>query len=303
MIITNKLNLPQPFVDAVQSDYKPTPHQYSATTILNPTRQIILQRRYNEKITQDVADMIWMLFGTALHSVLENSKEEETQFKEEYLKQDLGILDESLKGFYLSGKADLLDVLRKRMTDYKTTSVFKIQKKDYEDWRKQLLIYSWLFIKIGFEVDNAEIVALLKDWSSTKAKVDKSYPQLQVQKVPFKFNKKDFDEIEQFIINKFKELKQYEEVKDEDLPMCSMEERWNDGNKYAVKKKNNKRADRVYDTREEAVNHINNIKEELRKNFVIEERLGEDKRCLEYCSCCKFCPYYKEKYEEKKEGI
>lgn len=303
MIITNKLNLPQPFVDAVQSDYKPTPHQYSATTILNPTRQIILQRRYNDKITQDVADMIWMLFGTALHSVLENSQEEETQFKEEYLKQDLGILDESLKGFCLSGKADLLDVLRKRMTDYKTTSVFKIQKKDYEDWRKQLLIYSWLFIKIGFEVDNAEIIALLKDWSSTKAKVDKTYPQLQVQKVSFKFSKKDFDEIEQFIINKFKELKQYEEVKDEDLPMCSMEERWNTGNKYAVKKKANKRADRVYDTKEEAEEHISKIPEDSRDLYEIEERIGEDKRCLEYCSCCKFCPYYKEKYEEKKEGI
>ena len=288
MKITNKLNLPQPFVDAVQSDYKPKEHQYSVTTVLNPTRQVILQRRYNEEITQDVADMIWMLFGTALHSVLENSKESESQFKEEYLKQDLGILDESLSGYYLSGKADLLDVLKKRMTDYKTTSVFKIQKKDYEDWRKQLLIYSWLFIKIGFEINNAEIIALLKDWSSTKAKVDRSYPQLQVQRVPFKFTKKDFDEIEEFIINKFKELKENENKNDEDLPLCTPEERWNTGDKYAVKKKKNKRADRVYDTLEEAEEHLSKIDPKI---YEIEVRKGEDKRCLEYCSCCKFCSY------------
>lgn len=239
--------------------------------------------------------MIWMLFGTALHSILENSQESENQFKEEYLKQDLGILDESLKGYTLSGKADLLDVLKKRMTDYKTTSVFKVQKKDYEDWRKQLLIYSWLFIKIGFDVDNAEIIALLKDWSSTKAKVDKSYPQLQVQKVPFKFKQKDFDEIEIFIVNKFKELKNNEAVKDEELPLCTPEERWNTGNKYAVKKKKNKRAERVYDTLEEAEEHLSRVG---KKEYEIEFREGTDKRCLEYCSCCVFCPYYKEKYLE-----
>lgn len=288
--------MPKPFVDAVQSDYRPKEHQYSVTTILNPTRQIILSRRYGDKITQDVSSMIWMLFGTALHSVLENSQESENQFKEEYLKQNLVILDKELKDYYLSGKADLLDVKEKKMIDYKTTSVFKIQKKDFEDYRKQLLIYSWLFKKIGFEVDKAEIVALLKDWSSTKAKVDKSYPQLQVQVIKFKFTKKDFEKIEQLITSKFKELKKCENLSDDELPMCTLEERWNTGNKYAVKKKKNKRADRVYDTLEEAEEHLSRVG---KKEYEIEFRKGEDKRCLEYCSCCKFCPFYKEKYMKK----
>lgn len=287
------MNLPQPFVDAVQSDYKPKDHQYSVTTILNPTRQVILSRRYGDMITQDVSNMIWMLFGTALHSVLENSQEGENQFKEEYLKQNLDILDEDLKDYYLSGKADLLDVKEKKMIDYKTTSVFKIQKKDFEDYRKQLLIYSWLFRKIGFEVDKAEIVALLKDWSSTRAKVDKSYPQLQVQVIKFKFTKKDFEEIEKLIINKFKELKVNEQVKDEDLPMCTLEERWNTGDKYAVKKKKNKRADRVYDTLKEAEEHLSRVGE---KEYEIEVREGKNTRCESYCACHEFCDYWRKHY-------
>lgn len=257
-----------------------------------------MSRRYGDMITQDVSNMIWMLFGTALHSVLENSQESENQFKEEYLKQNLEILDEDLRDYYLSGKADLLDVKDKKMIDYKTTSVFKIQKKDFEDWRNQLLIYSWLFRKIGFEVDKAEIVALLKDWSSTKAKVDKSYPQLQVQVIKFKFTNKDFEKVEELIKSKFKELKQCEDLKDEELPICTPEERWNTGDKYAVKKKKNKRADRVYDTLEEAKEHLERVGE---KEYEIEVREGTDKRCLEYCSCCMFCPYYKEKYMEKDE--
>lgn len=244
--------------------------------------------------------MIWMLFGTALHKILEESQESNTQLKEEYLKQDLEIIDSSLKGYFLSGKADLLDVSLKKMIDYKTTSVYKILKQDYEDWYKQLLIYAWLFTKIGFEVDNAEIVALLKDWSKTKAKVDKNYPQLQVQIIPFKFTEKDFEYIEKFILQRFLELKQYENVPDCDLPMCTEIERWNEGKKYAVKKNKNKTAIRVLNSLKEAEEYKNNIQEKQPKDYYwIEEREGIDKRCLEYCSCCQFCPYYQKKYMKK----
>lgn len=300
MKITNKLNLPQPFVDAVQSDYKPREHQYSVTTILNPIRQIILSRRYNDNIVQDVSDMIWLLFGTALHSVLENSKENDTQFKEEYLKQDLGIIDSSLKGYFLSGKADLLDAMLKCMIDYKSTSVYKIKSKEYDDWYKQLLMYAWLFVKIGFEVDNGKIVALLKDWSKTKAKVDRTYPQYPVQVVPFKFTEEDFKYIEQYIKEKFTQIRKYENVPDDELPMCSEEERWNDGTKYAVKKNNNKTAVRVLSTMEEAEQYRETMQNKNPKDkYWVETREGTDTRCLNYCSCCHFCPYYKEKYMKK----
>lgn len=28
----------------------------------------------------------------------------------------------------------------------------------------------------------------------------------------------------------------------------------------------------------------------------------KDKKCIEYCSCCKFCPYYQEKYMKGEEN-
>ena len=75
MKITNNMKLPQPFVDAVNSDYQYRDKRYSVTTLLKPTREIMLMRRHNEEISQDVSDMIWSIFGTAVHSVLENSTE------------------------------------------------------------------------------------------------------------------------------------------------------------------------------------------------------------------------------------
>ena len=302
-MLTNKLNLPKPIYNALNSDYQPKPHQYSVTTILNSVRQVILRRRYNDEIDQDCSELIWALFGTAFHSVLEDAQEEESQFKEEYLKQDLSVICDELSGYFLSGKSDLVDIATKTIIDYKTTSTFKVLKKDFEDYRLQLLIYAWLFRQLGFEINKGEIIALLRDWQKSKSKYDKSYPQLQVQKISFKFSDKDFEDIEKFIKDRFLELKKYEDVPDEELPMCTDEERWREPTRYAIKKKANKTATKLHDTLEEAEKHLKNLEEKYPNIYEIEVREGSDKKCLEYCSCCQFCPYYKENYLKEGENI
>ena len=82
MKITNILNLPQPFVDAVTNEYTHKDKQYSVTSLLKGTTQSVLERRHADEISQDVSDMIWLIFGTAVHSVLENAKETDSQLKE-----------------------------------------------------------------------------------------------------------------------------------------------------------------------------------------------------------------------------
>lgn len=290
MKITNKLNLPQPFVDAVTKEYQYKDKQYSVTSILKDVREILLTRRHNNEIEQDVADMIWLIFGTAVHKVLEDSQEEDTEFKEEHF------VEEVENGYKLSGQADLYNAKEKMVTDYKTCSVWKITYNDWDDYKKQLLMYGWAFRKMGFPVEKGQIVAVVKDHSKTKAKIDSSYPQYPVYKKVFIFTDKDFEEIEKFIKGKFKEISQYEDVLDDELPLCSEEARWNDGDKYAVKKKGNKRALRVYDTMEEAETHLKQD-----ENLELEVRKGEDKKCLEYCSCCEFCNYWQENYGTKED--
>ena len=300
-MLTNKLNLPQPIYNALNSDYQPKEHQYSVTTILNSVRQVLLRRRHNDEIVQDCSELIWALFGTAFHSILENAEETETQFKEEYLKQDLGDICEELKGYFLSGKSDLVDVATKIITDYNTTSTFKIVKKDYDDYRLQLLIYAWLFKKLGFEINKGEIIALLRDWQKSKAKYDSSYPQFQVQRLTFEFSNDDFEYIENFIKERFLELKKYEDIPDDELPICTDEERWREPTKYAVKKKVNKTATKLHETLEDAENHLKNLEDKFPNIYEIEVREGTDKKCLEYCSCCQFCSYYKEHYMKGEE--
>ena len=139
MKFTNQLNLPQPFVSAAESDYRYTPKRYSATALLKGVRQYILERRHDDEITEDVSDMVWAVFGTAVHGILESAQETDTQLKENKLVVDMP------NGYQLSGIFDLYDDATGTVTDYKTASVWKVKfgEKDptqFEYLRKNTLI-------------------------------------------------------------------------------------------------------------------------------------------------------------------
>lgn len=284
MKITNKANLPKQFEQIAQSWYKYKPKQYSATSLLMSLRELMLKRRYNDEIEQDCSDLIWALVGSGVHKALEEYGENHYELKEERLEEVV------YKDYKLSGYFDLYNAKTKTITDYKTTSTWSvIYKNDYPKWEKQLNIYAYLLEKAGFEVEKLQIITILRDWQRTRAKHDLNYPQSQVQVI--EFNKKD---IEKWIIERFKEIEHYEQIQDHELPLCTEEERFNDGNKFAVTKKGNKKALRVFDNEEMAKTFINDHKD--KEKLFIDVRLGVDKKCLEYCSVAPFCSYYQEKY-------
>lgn len=288
MQLTNDLKLPQPFVDAVSSEYRYKDKRYSVTSILKGTREAILQRRHQNEITQDVADMIWLIFGTAVHSILENSKETDTQLKENWVSREMP------NGYELSGIFDLYDDATGTVTDYKTATTWKVIYDEWDDYKKQLLCYCWILRGMGFNAHRGEIVAMLKDHSKTKAKRERNYPKHPVYIKSFEFTDADFDNLEEWLFAKFREIEEAENLPDDELPLCSPEERWAKPDTWAVKKIGNKRALKVHSSLENAEKHL----EQLGDKYEIEYRPGADSKCEEYCSCCEWCSYWKEKYGE-----
>ena len=287
MKITNNLNLPKPFVSAVEREYSYTDKRYSVTQILKGSKEAILTRRHDAEITQDVADMIWLIFGTAVHKVLEDSTEGSDEFKEEKIVIDMP------NGYTLSGIFDLYSASQKKVTDYKTGTVWKVIYGDWEDYRRQMLAYAYMLNKLGFECECGENVMVLKDWSATKAKTDPSYPPHPVHVQHFDFNKEDFAFIEKLLLAKFDEVERFEQLKDDEIPECSPEDRWATPTKYAVMKKGRKTAIKLHDSIAEA----NKMVEDLgHDQHYVEVRKGSDKKCCEYCNCCEFCNYWKEHY-------
>ena len=283
MRITNIYNLPAPLVKMAQREYKCEPNEYRVTSLLKGVRETILERRYYDEIEKDVSEMIWLLFGTAVHGVLENQQSEENEITEQRLKVQIG-------DYILSGQFDLYNKDTGIITDYKTASVWKIIFGDYSDWRRQTLIYAYMLRQKGYNVKGAEIIAILKDHTKRDAKYKKDYPKLPVRKIEFWFTENDFAEIEQWLIKRFEEIAEAEKLPDNALPLCTAEERFN-SDKYAVMKKGRKTALRVFDDRKEAEDYLKNV-----GGDEIEIRLGEDKKCADYCNVNKFCEYYKIRY-------
>lgn len=294
MKITNKANLPAPLVAMASDNYPPQPGVYRVTSLLKSVREVLLERRHWDELESDVADRIWLLFGTAVHSVLERQPEGAMQFSETRLTMPVG-------EYTLSGQFDLYDAGEEMVIDYKTASVWKIIFGDYTDWRRQLLVYAYMLRSIGFAVRRGQIVAFLKDHVKSKAAHDPSYPQQPVVTVSFDFAESDFKECEEWLQAKFAAIAEAEALPDEALPLCTAEERWNRSEKWAVMAKGKKKARKLCDSEAEAELWLMN-----NSGDYIQYRPGEDRKCLDYCSAHEFCDYYRalmEAKEEERHGI
>ena len=282
MKITNKLDLPTAFTNYATGDdsHAPVPNRYSCTEILGSTREIILNRRHYDDIEVDVADMVPALFGTAVHQVLEQNAP--------VLESDI-LTECSVEAQFgdntLTGRIDLLNLQTLSIEDYKTCSVSKVMHEDFDDWYKQGMEYAYLVFKTrGIILKHLKFYALMKDWSKLKSAVTSNYPSSPIYVWSYDIQDSDYDYIERFIKNKLAELSKYAE---EEPPMCSDEERWYTGTKYAVyKKAGDARAAYVADTEDDAHNYISN---KCNGAGEIEVRKGEYLKCKYYCNCSKFC--------------
>lgn len=281
-MLTNKLDLPQPFVEAAKAKRAVKPSSYSVTTLLKGATEIVLNRRHAEEIDEDVADRVWQIIGSAAHKVLEQSQETDSQIKEGYITTKYG-------KYEITGIFDLYDGETGTVTDYKTAGTIKYQKREFEDYRMQTLLYCWLLRRAGFEAHRGEIVMILRDWVKSKAKHDRDYPDCQVQKVAFEFGDEDFAEAEAFVGGKLIEIAHAEKSPDEQLRPCSESERWHKPDTWAVVKNGNKRAYRVLDTQEEAEAMAESL-----GGYHVEFRRGSDAKCEDYCAVVRWCPYWKE---------
>jgi hypothetical protein len=290
MKITNNYNLPSAFVNLSDDSYEPRAKHYGVTTILKPTREILLERRHDAEMTEDVADRVWLVFGTAVHKILEEA--DKTGMAE------IGFEQPVIDDYILSGKIDLYNATEQIVEDYKSATTTKIIRGDFEDWRKQGLEYAWLLSKVGKVATKLRFHALLKDWTPRDLKAAKEkgtfYPEHSIWTWEHDIKPEEMVEIEQFIKNKFTDLINNESVADDALPLCSPEDRWNAGDKFAVIKVGGKKASVVCNSKVEAESYIKDT-----SGYEIQVREGEDKKCINYCPCCEFCSYWKQKYGSK----
>ena len=285
MKLTNRLNLPAPFVDACKQQRRYKENRYSVTELNKGACEIVLSRRHWNEVEQDVSEMVWAIFGTAVHSILEKSQETDSQIKENYIYGEFG-------KHTVTGIFDLYDDSTGTVSDYKTASVWKVIYDEWDDYRRQILCYCCLLRMMGFNAHRGEIVAMLKDHSKSKAMRESGYPPHPVYIKRFEFTAEDFAECFDWIRSKLKEIDAAMVVPDSDLIPCTPEERWAKPDKWAVMKKGHKKALKLYDSETEAEIHA------LEVGGYVEYRKGKDGKCGDYCPVHDWCPYWRDNAEQ-----
>ena len=291
MKITNKHGIPDTFVNVLKRPtYSKGKAHLSATQLLNSPKIVALTKKFEDELEQDVSDMVWSIFGTAIHGVLEHGKDDNHIVEER--------LHTTFDGWRISGAIDLQIVTGQdtiSIRDYKTTSAWAVMNEKIE-WEQQLNIYAWLVETCKLKiVDSIGIVAIIRDWSRREAAKNPDYPQSPVKEIPI--NLWPYQQREDFIserISKHSECEFHMET-DEELPPCTPEEMWEKPTTYALKKKGGARAIKVYETQEEAEAALDP------KVHEIEVRLGSRTRCESFCPVNNYCQQWRD-YQESRDG-
>ena len=289
MNYTNELGLPAPLAAALTKDtYSRGDASYSATGLLRPPRMAALFDDPDNIMFRDVSENLWTLFGTAVHSILEDSKHPDFITEER--------LYCSVSGVKLSGAIDVQHIQKdgtRILQDYKTRKAYGVMNNDSDE--KQLNIYAYIAHKNGIKVSGLQIINFVKDWSRHEAERKPDYPpqDIFIQNIPLW----PIEQTEAFVMER---IAAHEEARAGNLPDCTDEERWLRDDKFAVMKEKRVRAVRVFDSQEEAETFIAAQKDA--DNHTIDHRRGQPIRGEQFCDVADYCDQFATFKQENSNG-
>lgn len=292
MKLTNKHNIPQTFVNVLdRPTYSRGKANLSVTQLINSPKIVALTKKFEDELEQDVSEMVWSIFGSAVHQVLEHGRDENHLVEER--------LHAEVDGWKISGAIDLQIVHPDGIDirDYKTVSAWSVMNEKIE-WEYQLNIYAWLVQTVkNVPVKSLGIVAIIRDWSRREAAKNPDYPQAPIREIPI--NLWGMLERKKFISDRIHAHAacEFEIETDGNLPDCTPGEMWEKPTVWAVKKLGGARAKSVHPTHQEALEAL----AKSGRDYEIEVRPGSRTRCETFCPVSNYCQQWRE-FQERKNG-
>lgn len=248
---TNHSNLPLPIAVWLAHDtYDKTSGGISATSLMKPTRQLILSSRIPPgEGSVDVEGLIKSRIGTAIHDAIErawlSSKLGNTltslgipsKIVNRFVVNPLNRLfnkptipiylekrsERMVYGVKVTGKFDF--IAEGRVMDFKTTGTFSYTSSNKDDdYILQGSIYRWLNPELITD-DIMSIVFIFSDWNRNRYLSDReNYPPAQIVSRDFMLLPEAT--VQNFVETKIKELIACENLDESELPMCSDKDLW-----------------------------------------------------------------------------
>ena len=265
----NETGVPLPAAVFLASNfYDYHPGTVSATTLLKPVRQVILQERVpQEQAMMEITNLVKSRMGTAIHDGFEKSWSDGNHM---VAMKALGYTDKvidrvvinpegepapdaipvymeqrmfrEIEGKKVSGKFDFIG--DGHLMDVKATGTFTwVNGTKVEDYQMQGSIYRWLDAIQPVQKITQEFITILFffwDWMEFQAKQNPNYPQrpIEQQQIPLL----PLDETENFVVGKLRQYELHRRDEEPDLPECSDKELWRQPPQFKYYRDPNKRA-------------------------------------------------------------
>lgn len=309
------------------ADIAPEGELISVTTLLKPTRRLILERQVDmEQEQMDVSDLIASRMGHGLHDSVERAWTEgdwqgamkRLHYPDNIIRQvkinpdpkslqkdDIPIWLEQrgfkqFQGMAITGQLDF--AINGAYRDVKSTSTFSFTSgsKD-EDYRLQGSMYRWIMPEYIWN-DKMRIEFIFTDWLKYRAKQDPNYPQARVTHKEFALL--SIAETEEWVGDKLDHIRKNAKFakKQDKLVRCTDKELWKqpDSFKYYSNPetaKNNGRATKRFENLADAETY----RASKGKGVVVTQK-GEVKACP-YCPAFSVCEQRREYFNDEGENI
>lgn len=284
-------------------DYNSGGSDITATGLIRPPRVHALYKRYPDKLVIDYANLMGALRGKMLHKLLEIAKVKNV-IRERRLYT-------TINGWRVSAQFDMLSLDSARLTDWKSMEVWKYQLSKKEEFEQQLNVQAWLLAyghdeqgnRACYHVEEIEAVAWLLDWKvKNYLKDPEHYPFTPTPVIPLKLWK--LAETEQWMQHRVALHQAALAAKDEELPRCTPEERWEGATVYAVKRQGKKNALKggLHASESEAQRFM--AEQPNPQECFIEARPATPTRCVGgWCAASSFCSQYQSEIPAGLEGM
>jgi len=276
MILTNKYNVSEVFVTAVENDpYSKGDAHISVTGLLSPPQMRYLLEKHDHEIEVDVSDRLAALHGQAMHVIAERAATDNLQ-----LLTEKTIYTHYL-GWKIKGQFDGVLIGPGILRDLKNCKAYKVaDSKIPEEWVQQTNVYKRMLQKEkGLVINQIQVDVFIRDFDKRRARTSQGYPPSAGYKIDIPVW--DDDTIDAFIEERVR-LHQEAEPRS-----CSERDIWARPAKYAVMKRGNVRAVRLFDTPYEADQFASSS-----ASLYVEYRPGEAVRCMDHCAAAPFCPQW-----------
>jgi len=332
MKITNEHMIDLPIaVWLMQDGYKsgaadaPPGELISVTTLMKPTKQLILKRQVDTKMeTIDVSEMVARRMGHSLHDSIERAWTEGNwqasmralHYPQRVIdtikinpepgtlkKDDIPIYLEmrgfkQFMGLVITGQMDFL--IGTSYRDFKTTSTFAwtSTNKD-DDYILQGSLYRWIMPEY-IKNDVMRIEFIFTDWLKYRARVDPKYPQAKVAHREFPLM--SLAATEQWVIDKIADIKRNVGKSQDDMAPCTDKEMWrgDDTYKYYLREETAKaggRCTKRFASASDAERH-----RQTKGKGVVVTAYGEVKACT-YCPAFSVCEQRKNYFKDDGQSI